>query len=121
MLTAEIKVIIAGTRTFDNYELLKSKMDFYLNERKDVEVVSGKARGADSLGERYAFEKGFPVKEFFPDWSIGKQAGYLRNRDMALYSTHAVIFRVNKSKGATSMINLAKKYNLVLRIIDIST
>lgn len=49
------KVIIAGTRTFNDYELLKAYADFKLSrirERDSIEIVSGGATGADALGER---------------------------------------------------------------------
>ena len=120
MLTAEIKIISAGTRTFNNYELLKSKMDFYLSNcgnRTNIEIVSGGARGADSLGERYAKEKGFPVKEFFPDWSLGKKAGFLRNKEMSEYASHAVIFWDGVSRGSKLMIDLAQSNDLVVRVV----
>lgn len=53
------KVIVAGSRDFDQYILLKAKMVHYLSRYKphEVEIVSGGARGADSLGERFAKEK----------------------------------------------------------------
>ena len=55
-------LIVAGTRTFDNYEYLKDRLDVTLNSlQKDfdeVVIVSGGAKGADALGEQYAREKG---------------------------------------------------------------
>lgn len=51
-----LKVIIAGSRSFNNYKLLKEKMDFFLKNKIDknrpyfnIEIVSGTARGADTL------------------------------------------------------------------------
>lgn len=115
-----MKLIIAGGRYFNNYELLKEKVDYFLsNESGDIEIVSGKARGADSLGEKYAKEKGYPVKEFPAKWNeYGKRAGYLRNEEMALYATHCVCFWDGKSKGTKHMIDLAKKSNLNLRVVS---
>jgi predicted Rossmann fold nucleotide-binding protein DprA/Smf involved in DNA uptake len=72
---AMIKVIVAGTRTFNNYELLKNKLDEFLKDIEDIEIVSGGARGADALGERYAKEKGYKVTYFPADWNrFGKSA-----------------------------------------------
>ena len=115
-----MKLIIAGGRYFNNYELLKEKVDYFLsNESGDIEIVSGKARGADSLGEKYAKEKGYTVKEFPAKWNeYGKRAGYLRNEEMALYATHCVCFWDGKSKGTKHMIDLAKKSNLNLRVVS---
>ena len=46
-----MKIIVAGSRTFDDYTLLKEKLDFFLKNQKDVVIVSGTAKGADKLGE----------------------------------------------------------------------
>lgn len=113
-----IKVIVAGGRDFDNYELLKTKLDFLLKEvTEPIEIVSGTANGADKLGEKYAREKGLPIKQFPADWSLGRGAGYIRNKQMAEYATHCVCFWDEKSKGTQHMINLAKAEELKLRVV----
>lgn len=114
-----MKLIIAGTRTFLDYELLSKKLDLLLSQTpKPIEIVSGKAKGADTLGETYAIAKGYPVKSFQADWHrYGHAAGPIRNEEMAQYATHCVVFWDGKSKGTKSMIRLAKRYNLQLRII----
>lgn len=53
-----IKVIVAGTRTFANYSLLERKLNKILQNYGTVEIVSGGAKGADSLGEKYADLRG---------------------------------------------------------------
>ena len=112
------KVIIAGTRTFSDYELLKRKCDKILGDKApDIEIVNGGARGADRLGGKYAIEKGYKMKQFPADWSLGKAAGYLRNHEMAKYADAAIIFWDEKSKGAKHMIDLALKEDIGLRII----
>lgn len=55
------KVIIAGCRDFSNYALLAEKCDYYLHDKiqtHEVIIVSGHAKGADTLGEKYAQERG---------------------------------------------------------------
>ena len=44
------KVIVAGTRYFNNYDLMCKKLDYFLCNLEDIEIVSGTARGADALG-----------------------------------------------------------------------
>jgi hypothetical protein len=114
-----LKVIVAGSRDFVDYELLKSKLDFYFGNHQ-VEIVSGTARGADRLGEKYAKEKEYSVQRFPADWNrYGKSAGYRRNEEMAKYATHAVIFWNGSSPGTKHMIDLAKQYNLNYRVVQI--
>ncbi len=115
-----IKLIVAGSRNFNNFELLKSKLNFYLQRysKDEIEIVSGSARGADRLGERYALARQFKLKKFPAQWDVyGKSAGYRRNEVMAKYSTHCVVFIVNNSKGSSHMIDLAKKHKLNLRVV----
>lgn len=117
-IAVTFKVIVAGTRTFDNYNLLKRKLDYYLSDRTAVEIVSGGARGADSLGEKYAREKGFAVKVFAANWDkYGKSAGPRRNKDMAEYADALVLFWDGVSRGSASMLELAREYNLLVRVV----
>ena len=112
------KVIIAGGRDFTDYNLLVSSMDFYLSDvKEEIEVVCGEARGADSLGKRYALEKGYSVKSFPANWNkYGKPAGFIRNKEMAEYADAVVCFWDGVSRGTANMVNLAKEYSLPLRI-----
>ena len=112
-----MKVIIAGSRDFSDYEKLKEVCDYMLSRQTDVEIVSGAARGADILGEQYAKEKGHSLKQFPAEWDkFGKRAGYLRNEDMAKYSDALIAFWDGKSKGTEHMISLAKKHNLKVKV-----
>ena len=118
-----IKVIIAGTRDFDNYELLKQKMDKILADKvrnnEEIIIISGTARGADKLGERYAREKGYKVERYPANWDkYGKRAGYIRNEQMAKVADACVCFWDEQSKGTKHMIDLAKRYKLALRVIN---
>jgi hypothetical protein len=114
------KVVIAGSRDFNDYQFLKEKLDhLFQNVKEEIEIVSGTAKGADTLGEKYAKENNLKIAYFKPDWSIGKSAGYIRNEDMAKYANACVVFWKNNSKGSKHMIDLAEKYNLKLRVYKI--
>lgn len=108
------RVVIAGGRHFNDYPMLAKFMDNILREKvltHRILIVSGKARGADSLGERYAQERGYTVQEHKADWDgLGKSAGYRRNEDMAKNSDATVAFWDGKSVGTKHMINLTKQY-----------
>lgn len=117
-----IKVIIAGTRDFNDYAFLKKNVDYFLQginpNNEEIEIVSGNARGADKLGERYAKEHNLPVKLFPANWDkYGKRAGYLRNQEMANYSDVLIAFWDEKSKGTKHMIDIAKKQDLTVIVV----
>lgn len=116
------KVIICGGREFEDYELLKKACDFYLAKKfetgEKIVIVSGGARGADSLGEKYAEERGLEVQRFPADWNkYGKRAGYLRNKQMAEVSNACIAFlsSYGENKGTKMMISIAREKKLLVR------
>ena len=112
------KVIIAGGREFNDYELLKRKLDELLINKTDIVIVSGTAKGADKLGERYAVEKGHTISSHPADWELHKKsAGYIRNEEMALEADALVAFWDKKSKGTKHMIDLGHKHGILVRVI----
>ena len=123
--TEDFRVIIAGSREFNDYEFLKEKCLFFLSSKlKDpkykVIIVSGNARGADSLGERFAKEQNLPLELFPANWDkYGKSAGYRRNKDMALVSNALIAFKLEtaENKGTNNMIEIAQKEHLKVRVI----
>ena len=68
------RLVIAGSRDFNDYDLLKQKCDYYLSKKikdnEDIIIVSGTAKGADLLGERYAKEKGFKIERYPAKWDL---------------------------------------------------
>jgi hypothetical protein len=113
------RVIIAGSRTFTDYDLLnKRASSLLLNKHPDIAIVCGMARGADLLGKRFAEEKGYVVHEYHADWDgLGKSAGYRRNEDMAKNADALIAFWDGLSRGTGHMIKLAEKYGLNIRVI----
>lgn len=112
------RVIIAGGRDFDDYDLLSDTMDRLLsNVDEDIVIVCGKARGADTLGEVYAKERGYIVRYFPADWErYGRSAGYIRNTEMAKNADALVAFWDGRSHGTKDMVETAQKYGLRVRI-----
>lgn len=118
----EINIVIAGSREFIDYEFLTKVLDDVVSRlrKKDYEtitIVSGKARGADSLGEKYARAHSLPVIECPADWDgLGKSAGYVRNEEMAKLAKLVIAFWNGKSRGTKHMIDLARKYRKIVLI-----
>lgn len=113
-----MKLIVAGGRDFNDYELLKETLGSLQQEYGNItEVVSGTAKGVDKLGEQYANENNIPIKRFVPDWQgLGKKAGHVRNRKMGDYAKEhngmLAAFWDKQSKGTKGMIDYAKKIGL---------
>ena len=102
-----MKVIVAGGRDFNNYPIVEQ----ILNRIKYqiTEIVSGDAKGADTLGAHWANYNSIPVKHFPAKWErYGKSAGFIRNAEMADYADMLIAFWDGKSHGTANMINTAK-------------
>lgn len=111
------KVIVAGSRTFNNYQLLKIELD----KRKDKisEVVCGEAKGADSFGKTWAIQNNIPVTSCFADWKThGAAAGYIRNHQMGDYADELIAFWDGQSSGTKDMIDYMDKLKKKVSIIQ---
>ena len=103
-----MKVIIAGSRSITSKQFVDLVMS--LSRFKVTEVVSGGAKGIDTLGEAWAVERKIPVKRMPADWiTYGKKAGVLRNQQMAEYADALVAIWDGASKGTAHMISYAKR------------
>ena len=113
-----MKVIVAGSLTFNDYPLLRSKLDKILSRQKEVQIVCGEAKGADALGRHYAEEKGYEVLSYPADWDkYGKSAGFKRNLQMAEVADSLVAFWDGKSKGTKHMVDTMQAMNKPVRIV----
>ena len=118
----EFKVIIAGSRSFRDYGLLRAKTDILLSRKvsslKQIVIISGHCNGADLLGERYAKEKKYRIETFLPQWELyGRAAGPIRNAEMARNADALIAFWDGQSRGTENMIAEAKANGLLIRII----
>lgn len=112
------RVIIAGSRTFNNYDLLEKKCDILFSNKKPTSIICGEAAGADTLGKLYAENHGIPVESFPADWGHnGRGAGLMRNVMMADHADALVAFWDGKSRGTRHMIEQMLKRNLPVRIV----
>jgi hypothetical protein len=98
-----MKVIIAGTRSVNDYKLVVDSIKS--SGYTITEVVSGGATGVDWLGEQWARANDIPVKQMPANWDRdGRGAGPMRNRAMAEYADAAVIIWDGESRGTRNMI-----------------
>lgn len=124
------KVLIAGGRDFSNFSLLTIQLDSLLREKvktHKIIIVSGKAAGADKLGEDYAKLRGYEIETHPADWKnilvegaviksnkygeYNAVAGHMRNEDMAISCDVGVLFWDGSSTGTGNMLSLLTKYN----------
>ncbi len=120
-----MKVIIAGSRSITDYEIvydavIQAAVRVGIGDEEMEEVVSGGAAGVDRLGERFAALHYIPVKRFKADWNrFGKRAGPLRNEEMATYADALIAVWDGKSRGTAHMIETARKKRLVVYVHNV--
>lgn len=113
-------VIIAGSRSFNNYEKFADALNDLSYFLDPTAVFSGLAHGADTMALRWAAEEDLPVKKFPADWDkYGKAAGPIRNEQMAQEADALVAFWDGESRGTKSMIDLALKNGLFVVVIPV--
>ena len=116
-------LLVVGSREFQNYTLLSYYLDKEVDGRKDICIVSGGARGADSLAKEYARHHKLEYKEFPAEWNkYEKRAGFLRNEEMHKYISERkekkiIAFWDGSSKGTQHNFGLAEKYKNPIEII----
>ena len=101
------RVLVCGGRSFTNAEMLWDTLD----ELEDIStIITGGARGADSLAVDYANERGIPTEVYPAQWiKYGKKAGYLRNKEMLRVGKPDVVIAFPGGRGTEMMIGLAEK------------
>ena len=114
-----MKVIIAGSRNFKEYQKLKTECNYFLQGQKNITIVSGDHyKGADKLGIQYANEKGFKLIKFPAEWNkFGKAAGPIRNKEMAVFADVLIAFWDGRSRGTQNMIRLANQKGLRIKVV----
>lgn len=115
------KVVICGCRDFYNYDFLKEKCLYYLqNKMPNVLVISGAASGVDTLGEQFANEFGLKIERHPADWNrYGKRAGPIRNEEMVKICDGVIAFWDGQSRGTKTTIDFCKQYNKRCIIVKI--
>lgn len=111
-----MKLAIVGSRTFNDYALLKETIKS--NNLNITEIVSGGARGADSLAEKFAIDNDIQTTIYKADWKThGKAAGFIRNHDIIKNSDIVLAFWDGISNGTRHSISLAEKHNKRLIVV----
>ena len=104
-----MKVIIAGTRTVAEMRYLHRVL--VTTELPITTILTGGARGVDTLALRYAKQHGIPCEVYPADWEThGRAAGPIRNRTMAQHGEALIALWDGCSAGTRNMIETMRGY-----------
>jgi uncharacterized phage-like protein YoqJ len=118
--TAGKRVAVVGSRTFNDKEKLYSVLD--KNKDKIKLIVSGGAKGADSLATEWAADNGIPYLVFPPKWytddgNYDRGAGFRRNNLIVKHSDVVFAFYDGESKGTKNTMEIAERLKKPLKKI----
>lgn len=116
------RIIVCGGVDFTDRTLCFRELNRLLAYYGKIEIVSGHARGADTLGEEYAKEHNIRLAVFPADWKrYGRVAGPIRNKQMLQYASEqspvVIAFWNGTSPGTRNMIQLAEKAGAEVHIV----
>ena len=116
----EFKLLVAGGRDFNDYQMLSKFIWDFANATDDeISIISGMAKGADSLAVKWAKENNVELYEFPANWNgLGKKAGYMRNTEMGNFADGALIFWDGQSRGTEHMINYMEQLKKPVVIVN---
>lgn len=121
-------IAIIGSRDFNDYDRVNYVLSKVQNgnPKWKLVIISGGAKGADSLGEKWAEDNNCETIIFLPKWDdlthpnariktnkFGKQydanAGFRRNKDIVDNSDVVIAFWDGKSAGTKNSIDYANQ------------
>ena len=109
-----MKLAIIGSRT-----LTQISLDSYIPHGV-TEIVSGGAKGIDTLAREYARRSGLPITEILPRYNLyGRAAPIRRNAEIAEYADVGIAFWDGKSKGTLHTIRLFERLGKEITVIRI--
>jgi len=121
-----MKICVCGSRVIKRYSVVEQALTKFFAEHPELEMtelISGAARGVDTLAENWAIQRGIPVQRFPADWDKwGMSAGFRRNVEMVNIADViiAIMPEGMDSKGTSHTIRYSKecaKPCFILRVI----
>lgn len=109
-MKTELKALVCGGRDFSDEAHLFSVLSSFTFEGKKIDsLISGLARGADSLAEKWARANNIPFEGYPADWKqYGRSAGPIRNKQMLDEGKPDVVIAFPGGRGTSNMINQAR-------------
>lgn len=109
-----VKVLICGSRHYDNYDKVKETVKSLVDEHGKIIIIEGGAKGADTLAKNAAIELGIEYREYKADWKrYGRAAGPKRNQLMLDTENPDLVIAFHEDlesgKGTKDMLKRAEK------------
>ena len=114
-----MRLAVVGSRTGVSSKLVWRWLSKYFAEfGPDMTIVSGGAKGADSIAADFAKHKGLKCDVYLPDWDThGRSAGFKRNHTIWDNADAGIAFWDGESRGTAHSFKIAKAQGKPLTIV----
>ena len=130
------RILVAGSRSIKFEDKVFELLDKENLPKHDSVLISGGAKGIDTIGERWAEREGIEIDVFKAPWDIldvphsiiktnkfnmeyNVRAGYIRNVWMGVCCSIAIVLIRNNSKGSRHMIKYLNRLKKKVKVIEL--
>lgn len=136
-MSTTVTVLVCGGRDFglskDEYLFITTKLDELFHQRgweyepdeygntmPNVKIISGEARGVDTVAADYAVTRWTQYRGFPANWDLhGKAAGVIRNQQMLDEGKPDVVVAFKGGRGTEHMKKIAREAGVeVIEIVQ---
>ena len=106
-----MRVLVCGSRTYPRPDVVRAFVSRLARKYPNAVIIHGAAPGVDTWAGKAAAACGLAVIPFPADWSQGRGAGAIRNRQMLKEGRPDVVvaFHFEDSPGTRDMIAVARR------------
>lgn len=110
------RVAIVGSRDFQNLDVVR---EYVREQSRDTIIISGGARGVDTVAIEEATRLGLLCEVYPADWEqYGKKAGMIRNQQIVDAADEIIAFWDERSRGTKHTIQRAQRMGKPIVIIS---
>ena len=112
-----MRVLICGGRDYQDKVTMYNVLNEFLDDiNTPVTIISGGAKGADTLAEEFSMYFDLPFEKYPADWDKhGRAAGYIRNKRMLDEGKPDLVVAFPGGKGTAMMVKLAREAGVEVR------
>lgn len=114
-----MRILVCGGRDYKDFDRLEDVLNSYQRAYGSMTIISGCAKGADSLAIEYAEAYGDECLKFPADWDKhGRSAGPIRNQQMLDEGKPDFVVAFPGGKGTADMVRRARKAEIPVEMVD---
>lgn len=121
--SSKVALAIVGSRDYSEYDNFCIHLNYWIKTHPGLKInsiVSGGAKGVDSLAHKYAETHNIPITIHYANWvKYGRSAGPMRNQLIVNNATHLIAFPDERSVGTWDSVNKAKKKKIAVTIYKV--